>query len=78
MTKQDVTELQNSLDQVEMTTSAPENNRYILGVLSIILATLIYGSIFPVTKGLISQFSKEVLMAVRFTMAVCSFYPIPS
>ncbi|MBE9248199.1 DMT family transporter [Dolichospermum sp. LEGE 00240] len=75
MTKQDLTELQNSLDKVEMTTSAPENNRYILGVLSIILATLIYGSIFPITKGLISQVSKEVLIAVRFTMAAVVFAP---
>jgi drug/metabolite transporter (DMT)-like permease len=75
MTKQDLTELQNSLDKVEMTTSAPENNRYILGVLLIILATLIYSSIFPVTKGLISQVSKEVLIAVRFTMAAVVFAP---
>lgn len=75
MTKQDLTQLQNSLDKVEMTTSAPENNRYILGVLLIILATLIYSSVFPITKGLISHVSKEVLMAVRFTISAVVFAP---
>ncbi|MDB9483532.1 DMT family transporter [Dolichospermum circinale CS-537/05] len=58
-----------------MTTSAPENNRYILGVLLIILATLVYSSILPITKGLITNISKEVLMAVRFTMAAVVFTP---
>ncbi len=75
MATQNLRELQNSSDKAQMTTERPEYNRYILGVLSIILATLIYSSVFPVTKGLISSVSKEVLVASRFTLAAVIFAP---